>query len=64
MSEPRTCDDRHALYAGWVAGLAHRQGLDIAPVLDPAGVVTDHLVVGFGDERVTVVIPYPPEDWP
>jgi len=56
-------DDRHALYVGWVAGLAHRQGLDFSAVMDAEGWFTNHLVLELDGIKVTVVVPPPPADW-
>ena len=30
-------DDRHALYVGWVCGIAWRNGIEAVPVTDDAG---------------------------
>jgi hypothetical protein len=58
-------DDRHTLYVGWVLGAALRNGLTAYPVLDDAGNYTDRITIPFGADSVTltVVVPYPPEDW-
>lgn len=56
-------DDRHALYAGWVMGLALNQGLHATPVLDAEGNYTDRIAVSFGEDMITVVVPPPPENW-
>jgi len=64
----RLVDDRHALYVGWVLGLAMREGLPARPVTDEAGNYTDRLTLDLGvvpDDgfTVTVVVPPPPDDW-
>lgn len=61
-------DDRHALYVGWVCGIAIRNGIEARPVNDEAGNHTDHLAIclpdGFGNHAMLeVVVPYPPDDW-
>lgn len=60
--------DRHALFVGWVLGLAHRQGLALRPVLDAGGNYTDRLeleleLVAGRAVRVVVVVPPPPPEW-
>lgn len=56
-------DDRHALYAGWVLGLAMKWGLPFVPVTDDNG-YTDRLAMPLPDgHTLIVVVPYPPEDW-
>jgi hypothetical protein len=57
-------DDRHNLYVGWVLGLALKIGLAFEPVVDEAGNFTDRLTLDLvPDVMVTVVVPYPPDDW-
>lgn len=58
-------EHRHALYVGWIAGLAMRQGLTLLPVVDSAGDYTDHLELELehAAASVFVVVPYPPADW-
>jgi hypothetical protein len=58
-------DDRHALYVGWVLGIAMRNGVDARPVLNDDGNYTDHLEVCVPDAKITitVIVPPPPEDW-
>ena len=68
-AETGIVDDRHALYCGWVIGLGMRHGVDLAPeVVD--GNYTNRLRLVFPDNRlgehpaaVTLVVPYPPDDW-
>lgn len=57
-------DDRHALYVGWVRGIAHRHHVPLEPVFDEAGNYTDRLSMTLS-ERVTLtfVVPPPPDDW-
>lgn len=59
-------NDRHALYVGWVFGLAVKNGLGVEPVLDADGNYTDRLVLTNlqnSDWNITIVIPPPPDDW-
>jgi len=63
MAEDYFVDDRHALYVGWVAGIATRHGLRVAPVMVDTD-YTDRIELIFTDElSITVVVPYPPDDW-
>jgi hypothetical protein len=55
-------DDRHALYCGYVFGLLMTQKLPVMPVTDDDG-FTDRVEFSFGEEKVALVIPQPPEDW-
>jgi hypothetical protein len=60
--------ERHALYVGWVLGIALRNGVPLAPVLDADGNYTDQLDLmpdWEQDERthIIVVVPEPPRDW-
>ena len=60
----RFVDDRHALYVGWVLGLAMRNGLPARPIVDDAGNYTDRLVVDLKPGMtITLVVPPPPDDW-
>ena len=66
--KPYFANDRHALYCGWVVGLAMRHGLLVSLVDDEEGNHTDHMRVFLGDafgERfiVDLVVPEPPVDW-
>jgi hypothetical protein len=63
-------DPRHALYVGWVLGVALTSGVKAAPIYDGDGDYTDRLTITF--ERsphrawtvdVTVVVPPPPDGW-
>lgn len=68
-------DERHALFAGWVLGLAWRNGIAAEPVQDDDGNYTDQLEVRlpFRDDGrangglrwfgVRLVVPPPPDDW-
>jgi hypothetical protein len=56
-------DDRHALYVGWVVGLALKHGLPVTLVDDENGNHTDRFTLAFGDDVITVVVPPPPSDW-
>ena len=38
-------DDRHALYIGWVVGIAMRNGIAASPTVDDDGNYTDRLTV-------------------
>jgi hypothetical protein len=62
--------DRHALYVGWVVGMARKHGLRVIPVIDDHGDYTDHIEVElpanetrYGIDHITVVIGAPPEEW-
>lgn len=70
MTEPNRnfVDDRHALYAGMVLGLAMKHGINLAPVIDDDGNYTPELQLGFedpGEAPITVrlLIPEPPNYW-
>lgn len=68
-------DERHALFAGWVLGLAWRNGIAAEPVMDDDGNYTDRLEVrlpfrpdagtdgGLRWYSVTLIVPPPPDDW-
>jgi hypothetical protein len=61
-------DATHALYVGWVLGLAMRQGLPLYPVVDEDGDYTDELRFELpidGDDTfvLTLTVPPPPDDW-
>ena len=55
--------DRHALFVGWVVGIAMRRGVDVQVVVDDDGNYTDRLIVPIGDLGLTVIVPPPPDDW-
>lgn len=63
-SEPLFGSDRHALYVGWVLGIAMRNGLDVLAVTKENGDYTPmlHITLPSGD-TITVVVPPPPDDW-
>lgn len=57
-------DERHALYVGWVLGLALLHEVPAHPVLDDAGNYTNELEVElFPTVLVTLVVPPPPLGW-
>ncbi len=57
-------DDRHALYVGWVAGIAWRNGLPVEIIADDEGNYTDRMKIPLAPNfTIIVVIPYPPDDW-
>jgi hypothetical protein len=57
-------DERHALYVGWVLGLAMRFGIPARPEVTDAGDYTNRLVIDVEPGvTVTLVVPPPPEDW-
>lgn len=57
-------DERHALYCGWVMGLTLRHELPIRPGIDEDGDYNSLLFVELpGEHLLTLVIPYPPDDW-
>lgn len=66
---PHFVDERHALYVGWILGIAMRNGIDARPGIDDDGNYTDRLTVVLGDRTgmlpVTVefIVPPPPADW-
>lgn len=75
-SDRNFVDDRHALYAGWVLGIALNNGLEALPVVDEAGNATDRIAIQlpkpadvFEDTwpdthvTITLVVPPPPDDW-
>jgi hypothetical protein len=56
-------DERHALYVGWVAGIALRNGVAVELVNDEHGNHTDRLRLVLDQTIIDVVVPPPPEDW-
>lgn len=56
-------DERHNLYVGWVLGFAIRHGLPVTPVADDDDNFTDRFNIDIAGQMITVVVPYPPEDW-
>jgi len=65
-SESNFDSDRHALYVGWVIGIALQHGIDVTPEFDVMGNYTDRIMVSSTDVpnlNITVVIPPPPEHW-
>ena len=55
---------RHAMYAGWIVGLALDVGLDVEPVVDPLGNYTDRIALQVTSGRtIELVVPPPPDDW-
>ena len=58
-------NDRHALYVGWVLGIARENGLDVWPTMDEAGNYTDRIMLHLDAETFTIklVVPPPPDDW-
>lgn len=63
MTEPM--NPRHALYVGWVLGIALRHDVLATPVLDEDENYTDHLevYVPANGVTITVIVPPPPDDW-
>lgn len=60
----RFVDDRHALYVGWVMGIALRNGVPATAVIDDDGNYTDRIEIPWGElGSLTVVVPPPPGDW-
>jgi hypothetical protein len=55
--------DRHALYVGWVLGIAQKVGLDARPEIDAEGNYTARIIIPWGSHRITVTVPPPPDDW-
>ena len=63
MSDPFV-DERHALYCGWVMGIALRHDLPFTPVVDEHGDYLGELALTLPDgTSIVLVIPYPPDDW-
>lgn len=57
-------DDRHALYVGWVLGIAAKHHLAFEPEADGEGNYTDRLLYGVRPGlTLTLVVPPPPDDW-
>lgn len=55
--------DRHALYCGWVMGVAKRHGLPFEAVMED-GNWTPKLALRVSDDvAITLVIPPPPDEW-
>lgn len=72
MTADAPLEIRHAMYVGWVLGIAIRNGLDVEAVLDDAGNYTDRLEVKLRQPKarsfsssvaVVLVVPPPPDDW-
>jgi hypothetical protein len=70
MNEGYFVDDRHAQYAGWVLGIALKNGVPVTNVVDEHGNHTDRLQLELHDPKqrptklmVTLVVPPPPDDW-
>lgn len=63
IKTPHFIDDRHAIYVGWVMGIALKNGLEFRPVLDGQHNYTDRISMEVGPARITVVVPYPPDEW-
>lgn len=59
--------DAHALYCGWVLGLALKHGLTVFPNTDADSNYLPELVIEMPTEAsiqyLTVIIPPPPDDW-
>lgn len=61
---PPFASDRHALYCGWVAGIAMKHGFDMTIVTDAQGNYTDRFVIHLRPYAdITVVVPEPPDEW-
>jgi hypothetical protein len=57
-------DHHHALYVGWVLGIALKHGLHVVPSVDDNGDYTAELEVQTPKGAlITVVVPPPPDDW-
>lgn len=69
MAEAHFVSERHALYTGWILGIALKHGIDLAPEVDDAGNYLPRLTLRLraGPDRpaatVTLVVPPPPDDW-
>lgn len=56
--------DQHALYCGWILGVALRSGLQVSPVVDDAGNYLNQIRINIAAATtITVVVPPPPPDW-
>jgi hypothetical protein len=61
---PHFTGARHALYVGWVAGIAMRHGMHVEPVTDDAGNHTDQLRLTIApDVAIAFIVPPPPPEW-
>lgn len=67
---PRPVEGRHALFVGWICGLAIKQGLPMIPVANNDGRYTDTLELSLEPTKpgrpriaVRVIVPPPPDDW-
>ena len=60
---PPSMTTNHALYVGWVLGLAAKAGLAVTPVLDDDGNYTNRIMVPVGEQPITLLIPAPPDTW-
>jgi len=57
-------NDRHALYVGWVLGIALQHDLPFSPVVDDDGNYTDRLLWEVSATlTIEVVVPEPPDGW-
>lgn len=57
-------DERHALYVGWILGLAMKHGIPLQPEVDGEGNYMDRLRLDLTDKTsLTLVVPPPPDDW-
>ncbi len=70
---PYFVDERHALYAGWIAGIAARNGYKVEIVADAQNNYTDKIILrlpaldlgakGATTLQLWLAVPYPPDDW-
>ena len=72
VGPPYFADERHALYAGWIVGIAMSNGIEVEVLADPEGNYTGEIRLGLprllngitqGRDTVTLSVPYPPQDW-
>lgn len=56
--------DKHALYVGWVHGMAMKHGVPVQNEMDAEGNYTDRLAVTLAEDwTLVLVVPPPPDDW-
>lgn len=56
-------DERHALYAGAVIGMAWKHGIHLHPKVDDDGNYVAAVNLDIGDVCVEIIIPPPPSEW-
>ena len=56
-------NDSHALYCGYVIGIALLRGVKLEPAIDAWGDYTDRVMMLIGDTVITFIVPPPPANW-